>query len=75
MQINPQFPVVTDERRQSLLEIKQTLEAQAPKGAAPDPFQQQADSADGKRESADEQRTEPASAGTGGDGTDPLPVS
>ena len=41
MEIDPQFPVVTKERRQSLLEIKETLEAQAPKGAAPDPFQQE----------------------------------
>ena len=36
---DPHFPVVTPERRQSLLEIKETLEAQAPKGAAPAPFQ------------------------------------
>jgi PPK2 family polyphosphate:nucleotide phosphotransferase len=39
MEIDPHFPVVTPERRQSLLEIKETLEAQAPEGAAPDPFQ------------------------------------
>ena len=38
MEIDPQFPVVTQERHQALLEIKETLEAQAPKGAAPDPF-------------------------------------
>jgi hypothetical protein len=41
MEIDPRFPVVTQERRQSLLEIKETLETQAPKGAAPDPFQQE----------------------------------
>jgi PPK2 family polyphosphate:nucleotide phosphotransferase len=41
MEIDPHFPVVTKERRQSLLEIKETLEAQAPKGAAPDPFQRE----------------------------------
>ena len=41
MEIDPHFPVVTKERRQSLLEIKETLEAQAPKGAAADPFQQE----------------------------------
>ena len=41
MEIDPNFPVVTKERRQSLLEIKETLEAQAPRGAAPDPFQQE----------------------------------
>jgi PPK2 family polyphosphate:nucleotide phosphotransferase len=41
MEIDPRFPVVTDEQRQNLLEIKQMLEAQAPKGAAPDPFEQE----------------------------------
>jgi PPK2 family polyphosphate:nucleotide phosphotransferase len=41
MEIDPRFPVVTKERRQSLLEIKETLEAQAPKGAPADPFQQE----------------------------------
>ena len=38
MEIDPQFPVITDERRQSLLEIRKKLEAEAPEGAAPDPF-------------------------------------
>lgn len=46
MEIDPQFPAVTEERRQSLLEIKKTLEAQAPKGAAPDPFRQEQDGAE-----------------------------
>jgi PPK2 family polyphosphate:nucleotide phosphotransferase len=41
MEIDPRFPVVTDEQRQNLLEIKEMLEAQAPKGAAPDPFEQE----------------------------------
>ena len=41
MDINPQFPVVSDAQRQALLEIKKELEAQAPKGAAPDPFEQE----------------------------------
>jgi PPK2 family polyphosphate:nucleotide phosphotransferase len=36
--IDPRFPKVTKERRDALLEIKRTLEAQAPTGAAPDPF-------------------------------------
>ncbi len=40
MELDPQFPVVDDAKRAELLEIKQTLEAQAPKGAAPDPFEQ-----------------------------------
>jgi PPK2 family polyphosphate:nucleotide phosphotransferase len=36
MEINPQFPKVTDEQRRELLRIKQQLEAEAPDGAAPD---------------------------------------
>ncbi|HEU4425400.1 MAG TPA: polyphosphate kinase 2 family protein [Pilimelia sp.] len=37
--IDPQFPVVGDDKRRDLLEIKSQLEAQAPPGAAPDPFE------------------------------------
>jgi PPK2 family polyphosphate:nucleotide phosphotransferase len=40
LEIDPGFPKVTKEHREELLEVKQTLEAQAPKGAAPDPFAQ-----------------------------------
>jgi PPK2 family polyphosphate:nucleotide phosphotransferase len=39
MDIDPRFPTVTKQQRQTLLEVKQELEAQAPKGAAPDPFE------------------------------------
>jgi PPK2 family polyphosphate:nucleotide phosphotransferase len=39
MDIDPQFPTVTKRQRGTLLEIKRKLEAQAPKGAAPDPFE------------------------------------
>ena len=39
MQIDPRFPTVTKQHRQALLEVKETLEAQAPAGAAPDPFE------------------------------------
>ncbi len=38
MDIDPQFPRVSKRKHQELLEVKQMLEAQAPKGAAPDPF-------------------------------------
>src|SRR5437763_8007923 len=38
MEIDPRFPKVTDQQRQTLLEVKHALEAQAPQGAAPDPF-------------------------------------
>ena len=41
MEIDPHFPHVSDERRAELAQIKQQLEAQAPKGAAADPFEQQ----------------------------------
>ncbi len=39
MELDPQFPTVSDEQRASLQEIKKVLEAQAPKGAEPDPFE------------------------------------
>jgi PPK2 family polyphosphate:nucleotide phosphotransferase len=39
MEIDPRFPTVSSEQRETLLEAKQDLEAQAPKGAAPDPFE------------------------------------
>jgi PPK2 family polyphosphate:nucleotide phosphotransferase len=39
MEIDPRFPVVTKQQRKALLEVKKELEAQAPKGAAPDPFE------------------------------------
>jgi PPK2 family polyphosphate:nucleotide phosphotransferase len=39
MDINPQFPKVDKAQRERLLEVKRTLEAQAPEGAAPDPFE------------------------------------
>ncbi len=41
MDIDPRFPAISKQQRRSLLEIKQALEGQAPKGAAPDPFEQQ----------------------------------
>jgi PPK2 family polyphosphate:nucleotide phosphotransferase len=39
MEIDPRFPTVSDERRADLLEVKKTLEAQAPEGAPADPFE------------------------------------
>ncbi|HXD58212.1 MAG TPA: polyphosphate kinase 2 family protein [Thermoleophilaceae bacterium] len=41
MDIDPQFPAVDDEQRTSLLEVKAQLEAEAPDGAAPDPFEEE----------------------------------
>jgi PPK2 family polyphosphate:nucleotide phosphotransferase len=55
MEIDPRFPTVTSQQREALLEVKRNLEAQAPKGAAPDPFLR-------------EQRTAEAAKGDGGNG-------
>ena len=41
MEIDPRFPTVTKNQREALLEVKRELEAQAPKGAAPDPFERE----------------------------------
>jgi hypothetical protein len=41
MEIDPRFPKVTEEQHGQLLDVKQTLEVQAPDGAAPDPFEQE----------------------------------
>jgi PPK2 family polyphosphate:nucleotide phosphotransferase len=38
LELDPRFPRVTKKQREALLEVKQALEAQAPEGAAPDPF-------------------------------------
>jgi PPK2 family polyphosphate:nucleotide phosphotransferase len=40
LEIDPRFPKVTKQQREMLLEVKRELEAQAPEGAAPDPFAQ-----------------------------------
>jgi len=39
MEIDPQYPVVSDEARRDLMKVREELEAEAPKGAAPDPFE------------------------------------
>jgi hypothetical protein len=38
MEIDPRFPTVTKQQRERLLGAKESLEAQAPEGAAADPF-------------------------------------
>ena len=43
MEIDPRYPAVDDEQRRTLLQIKEELEAQAPEGAAPDPFESEQD--------------------------------
>ena len=39
LEIDPRYPVVDESQRQTLADAKQALEAQAPEGAAPDPFE------------------------------------
>jgi PPK2 family polyphosphate:nucleotide phosphotransferase len=39
MEIDPRFPRVSKQQRDTLVDAKQMLEAQAPDGAAPDPFE------------------------------------
>jgi PPK2 family polyphosphate:nucleotide phosphotransferase len=41
MEIDPHYPAVDAAKRQDLAETRKLLEAQAPKGAAPDPFKAQ----------------------------------
>ncbi|MFD4504019.1 polyphosphate kinase 2 family protein [Streptomyces sp. NPDC058457] len=38
MAIDPQYPQVSDETRRELAEVREELEAEAPAGAAPDPY-------------------------------------
>ena len=38
IEIDPQYPVVSTDRRQQLQAVRGELEAEAPKGAAPDPY-------------------------------------
>ncbi|MGW2743953.1 polyphosphate kinase 2 family protein [Streptomyces sp. NPDC001450] len=38
IEIDPQYPRVSDETRRGLAEVRQELEREAPKGAAPDPY-------------------------------------
>jgi PPK2 family polyphosphate:nucleotide phosphotransferase len=39
MEIDPRFPTIDSDARKALLEVKNALEAQAPEGAAADPFE------------------------------------
>jgi PPK2 family polyphosphate:nucleotide phosphotransferase len=67
MEIDPRFPAISKEQRQALLEVKEALVAQAPKGAAPDPFEQK--QRDARSEKSDDgegrARSRPAAAGNG----------
>ncbi len=56
MDIDPRFPTVSRRERQALLEVRYALEAQAPKGAAPDPFEQEQKNGKSKVTQTAEQR-------------------
>jgi PPK2 family polyphosphate:nucleotide phosphotransferase len=51
IEIDPRFPTVDKQRRQELLEVREALEAQAPKGTEPDPFGQRRTSEGGAQTS------------------------
>jgi PPK2 family polyphosphate:nucleotide phosphotransferase len=63
LQIDSRFPVVDSQRRAALLDVKAMLEAQAPEGAAPDPFEQSLQDAKASK-----------AARNGADGADPTPA-
>jgi len=47
--IDPRYPVVSEEQKADLLVAKQALEAEAPKGAAPDPIEAELAAAEAKK--------------------------
>ena len=48
IELDPQYPAVSQEQERQLLQIKAALEAEAPAGAAPDPFRPGQDTDDGR---------------------------
>jgi PPK2 family polyphosphate:nucleotide phosphotransferase len=48
MDIDPQYPTVSDDARRELLETKAQLESEAPEGAAPDPVELEMEKAENK---------------------------
>jgi PPK2 family polyphosphate:nucleotide phosphotransferase len=72
METDPRYPKVTKQQRETLSEVKRALEAQAPRGTAPDPFEQELREEEVRkaRKSArrDGKPIEPAAAGGAGDG-------
>jgi PPK2 family polyphosphate:nucleotide phosphotransferase len=63
MEIDPRFPTVSKQHRQELLEVKKTLEAQAPEGAAPDPFERAERDGQAGQGERPEGQPEPVAAG------------
>src|SRR6185312_9164469 len=48
MEIDPRFPRVSKQQRGALLEVREALKAQAPKGAAPDQLEKEQQQHNGK---------------------------
>jgi PPK2 family polyphosphate:nucleotide phosphotransferase len=74
MEIDPRFPAVTDARRAELSKIKEELEAQAPRGAAADPFeaeQREHESAEHEMETASPAASDDDGAGLASDWAQP----
>ena len=56
MEINPQYPKVDADKRKDLAEVRALLEAEAPEGAAADPFAAEVVAEAGKEEAAKESK-------------------
>jgi hypothetical protein len=71
MDIDPRFPVVTKQQRDALADVKRELEAEAPEGAAADPFEaeQQHEPEEPKQQDqpAEQSTAAPSAAGDGGE--------
>jgi PPK2 family polyphosphate:nucleotide phosphotransferase len=65
MELDPCYPSVSDDVQRDLTAVKLEIEAEAPKGAAPDPFAEQVEKAQAKKE------PEPVPAAVSDDGGDP----
>jgi PPK2 family polyphosphate:nucleotide phosphotransferase len=59
MEIDPRYPPVGKQQHQALLEVKEALKAQAPKHAAPDPFEQEQQDEEARGATRDDDRAEP----------------
>jgi PPK2 family polyphosphate:nucleotide phosphotransferase len=69
MELDPRFPTVSKKRREALLEVKERLEAQAPEGAAPDPFAGEQDASAAATENAGDGHADAQVVPTGGPAT------
>jgi PPK2 family polyphosphate:nucleotide phosphotransferase len=68
MEIDPQFPRLTAEQRDALPKYRQMLVAEAPAGAAPDPFEQEQEGQQASEPEGGDGRTSPAAEPAAADG-------